>query len=90
MKRRTAARSLGSDSPAEAREAVLGSVDDGRAYLVVNLDRSLVEHGLDAVPVAREAGKKIGGGGGGRPNLGEAGGRIPTASKRRTRLRGAS
>jgi alanyl-tRNA synthetase len=60
-----------------AQAVLLGSVDDGRAYLVVNLDRSLVERGLDAVPVAREAGKKIGGGGGGRPNLGEAGGRNP-------------
>jgi alanyl-tRNA synthetase len=60
-----------------ARAVLLGSVDDGRAYLVVNLDRALVERGLDAVPVAREAGKKIGGGGGGRPNLGEAGGKNP-------------
>jgi alanyl-tRNA synthetase len=60
-----------------AQAVVLGSVDDGRAYLVVNLDRSLVERGIDAVPVAREAGKKIGGGGGGRPNLGEAGGKNP-------------
>ncbi len=60
-----------------AQAVLLGSVDDGRAYLVVNLDRSLVERGIDAVPVAREAGKKIGGGGGGRPNLGEAGGKNP-------------
>jgi alanyl-tRNA synthetase len=60
-----------------AQAVVLGSVDDGRAYLVVNLDKSLVERGIDAVPVAREAGKKIGGGGGGRPNLGEAGGKNP-------------
>jgi alanyl-tRNA synthetase len=29
------------------------------------------------VPVARAAGRKIGGGGGGRPNLGEAGGKNP-------------
>jgi alanyl-tRNA synthetase len=60
-----------------AQAVLLGSVDDGRAYLVVNLDKSLVDRGLDAVPVAREAGKKIGGGGGGRPNLGEAGGKNP-------------
>jgi alanyl-tRNA synthetase len=61
----------------QAQAVVLGSIDDGRAYLVVNLDRSLVDRGIDAVPVAREAGKKIGGGGGGRPNLGEAGGKNP-------------
>ena len=61
----------------QADAVLLGSVDNGRAYLVVNLDRSLVEQGHDAVAVAREAAKKIGGGGGGRPNLAEAGGKNP-------------
>jgi alanyl-tRNA synthetase len=56
---------------------LLGSVDDGRAYLVVNIDSSLVDRGLDAVAVAREAAKKIGGGAGGRPDLAEAGGKNP-------------
>jgi alanyl-tRNA synthetase len=60
-----------------ADAVLLGSIDNGRAYLVVNLDRSLVERGHDAVAVAREAAKKIGGGGGGRPNLAEAGGKNP-------------
>jgi alanyl-tRNA synthetase len=60
-----------------ASAVLLGSVDDGRAYLVVNIDRSLVDQGLDAVAVAREAAKKIGGGGGGRPTLAEAGGKNP-------------
>jgi alanyl-tRNA synthetase len=69
-----------SDQIRQSRKAVavlLGSVDDGRAYLVVNLDRSLVERGADAVAVARKAAKKIGGGGGGRPTLAEAGGKNP-------------
>jgi alanyl-tRNA synthetase len=61
----------------KALAVLLGSVDDGRAYLVVNIDPSLVEQGVDAVAVAREAAKKIGGGGGGRPNLAEAGGKNP-------------
>jgi alanyl-tRNA synthetase len=61
----------------QATAVLLGSVDDGRAYFVVNLDRSAVERGVDAVAVAKEAAKKIGGGGGGRPNLGEAGGKNP-------------
>ena len=61
----------------QAAAVLLGSVDEGRAYLVVNLDRSLVEQGLDAVEVARKAAKKIGGGGGGRPDLAEAGGKNP-------------
>ncbi len=60
-----------------ATAVLLGSVDDGRAYLVVNIDDSLVEKGVDAVAVAREAAKKIGGGGGGRPSLAEAGGKNP-------------
>jgi alanyl-tRNA synthetase len=61
----------------QASAVLLGSVDDGRAYLVVNLDRSLVEKGVDAVAVAKEAAKKIGGGGGGKPTLAEAGGKNP-------------
>ena len=69
-----------SDQLRQSRKAdavLLGSVDDGRAYLVVNLDPSLVEKGLDAVQVARKAAEKIGGGGGGRPTLAEAGGKDP-------------
>jgi alanyl-tRNA synthetase len=61
----------------QANAVLLGSVDDGRAYLVVNLDRAAVDRGADAVVIAREAAKKIGGGGGGRPNLAEAGGKNP-------------
>jgi alanyl-tRNA synthetase len=60
-----------------ARAVLLGSVDDGRVYLVVNVDSSLVEAGVDAVAVARAAAEKIEGGGGGRPNLAEAGGKNP-------------
>jgi alanyl-tRNA synthetase len=56
---------------------IVGSVDDGRAYLVVNLDESLVERGLDASRLVREIGRHIGGGGGGRPTLAEAGGKNP-------------
>jgi alanyl-tRNA synthetase len=69
-----------SDRIRQAKNAdavLLGSVDDGRAYLVVNIDRSLVEKGVDAVEIARRAAVKIGGGGGGRPTLAEAGGRNP-------------
>src|SRR5919201_2951226 len=59
-------------------DAVLaGSVDDGRVYVVVNLDPALPEAGVDAVAVVRELGSYIGGGGGGRPTLAEAGGRNP-------------
>ena len=61
----------------QADAVLLGSVDNGRAYLVVNLDSALVERGADAVAVVREAAKKIDGGGGGRPTLAEAGGKNP-------------
>jgi alanyl-tRNA synthetase len=69
-----------SDQIRQAKKAMavlLGSVDDGRVYLVVNVDPSLVDAGVDAVAIAREAAKKIEGGGGGRPNLAEAGGKNP-------------
>jgi alanyl-tRNA synthetase len=64
----------------EGAVAVLaGSTDDGRAFLVVNLDQSLADRGIDAVPLVREAAKHIQGGGGGRPTLAEAGGKKPEA-----------
>ena len=56
---------------------VLGAREDGRVHLVVNLDRSLEERGLDAVKVVREAAALMGGGGGGRPTMARAGGREP-------------
>jgi len=61
----------------KAAGVIVGSVDDGRVYLVVNLDESLVGRGLDAAKLVRELGKHIDGGGGGRPTLGEAGGKNP-------------
>jgi alanyl-tRNA synthetase len=56
---------------------VLGSRDNGRVHLLVNLDRSLEQRGLDAVKVVREAAALVGGGGGGRPTMAQAGGREP-------------
>jgi alanyl-tRNA synthetase len=56
---------------------IVGSVEDGRAFLVVNFDESLVQRGLDATQVVRDLGKHIGGGGGGKPTLAEAGGKNP-------------
>jgi alanyl-tRNA synthetase len=61
----------------KAAGVIVGSIDDGRAYLVVNLDQSLVGRGLDAVQLVRELGRHIEGGGGGRATLAEAGGRNP-------------
>jgi len=61
----------------KADGAIVASVDDGRAFLVVNFDQSLVDRGLDAVAFVRELGRHIGGGGGGKPTLAEAGGKNP-------------
>ncbi len=59
----------------KADGAIVASADDGRAYLVINFDESLVARGLDASQLIRELGRHIGGGGGGKPTLAEAGGR---------------
>ncbi|HEY7561679.1 MAG TPA: alanine--tRNA ligase [Gaiellaceae bacterium] len=56
---------------------VVGSREDGRVHLVVNLDRSVEERGVDAVEVVRQAAALVGGGGGGRPGMARAGGRDP-------------
>jgi len=61
----------------KADGVIVASVDDGRVYLVINLDESLQARGLDAVELVRQLGPLIGGGGGGKPTLAEAGGRNP-------------
>jgi alanyl-tRNA synthetase len=61
----------------KADGVIIGSVEDGRAFLVVNFDESLVQRGLDATQLVRDLGKHIGGGGGGKPTLAEAGGKNP-------------
>jgi alanyl-tRNA synthetase len=61
----------------KADGAIVASVDDGRAYLVINFDETLVGRGLDATQLVRDLGKHIGGGGGGKPTLAEAGGKNP-------------
>jgi alanyl-tRNA synthetase len=56
-----------------AMAVVLASADEGKVALVVNLDNSVTQ--VDAVALVRELGPIIGGGGGGRPTLAEAGGK---------------
>jgi alanyl-tRNA synthetase len=62
-----------------AAAVLLGSTDDGRAFLVFNLDQALADKGVDAVELVRDAAKHIEGGGGGRATLAEAGGKKPEA-----------
>jgi alanyl-tRNA synthetase len=56
---------------------VLGTREDGRVHLIVSLDRSLEDRGLDAVQVVKQAAALVGGGGGGRPTMARAGGKDP-------------
>jgi alanyl-tRNA synthetase len=57
---------------------VLGTVLDGRPALVASVTQDVVEKGADAVGIVRELGRVIGGGGGGRPTMAQAGGSDPT------------
>jgi alanyl-tRNA synthetase len=57
----------------DAVAVVLASADEGKVALVVNLDKSVER--IDAVSVVRQLGPIIGGGGGGRATLAEAGGK---------------
>ena len=54
---------------------VAGSVFEGKPSITVMLTDSLVQTGLDAVKIAREAAKEIQGGGGGQPFFASAGGK---------------
>jgi alanyl-tRNA synthetase len=54
---------------------LLGTAGDGRVQLVANFAPSVVERGVRADEVVRVAAKIVGGGGGGRDTMAQAGGR---------------
>ena len=54
---------------------VLGAVHDNRPTIVAMVTPDLVNRGLHAGNIAREVAKVMGGGGGGRPDMAQAGGR---------------
>jgi alanyl-tRNA synthetase len=56
---------------------VLGGADDGKVALVASFSESAVGAGLSAADVIKDAAKLVGGGGGGRDNVAQAGGRDP-------------
>ncbi|MGC8838445.1 MAG: DHHA1 domain-containing protein, partial [Anaerolineae bacterium] len=56
---------------------VLGAVMDGRPALVAAVTPDLVKRGLHAGDLVKKVAEVVGGGGGGRPTLAEAGGRDP-------------
>jgi len=56
---------------------VLGAIIDGKPGLVAAVTPDLVEAGLKADDLVKEVAEVVGGGGGGRPTLAQAGGRDP-------------
>ena len=49
--------------------------DDGKVTLIAGLSRELTEKGLDSIQWIRSVAGLIGGGGGGRPDMAQAGGK---------------
>ncbi|MCZ7605514.1 MAG: DHHA1 domain-containing protein [Planctomycetota bacterium] len=66
---------LGQDSGPSA--VVLGSRGDGRALLLVAFTKDLVGRGLHAGKIVGEMARLVGGGGGGKPDVAQAGGKDP-------------
>jgi alanyl-tRNA synthetase len=56
---------------------VLGAVTDGKVALIASVAPSLVERGLKAGELVKVAAQVVGGGGGGRDTMAQAGGRDP-------------
>ena len=56
---------------------ILGTVENGRVTLIASLSSDLVKKGLHAGKIAGEVAKIVGGGGGGRADMAQAGGQIP-------------
>ena len=56
---------------------ILGAVLEGRPSMIVMATRDVAAQGFDAGIVVRFAAMAMGGGGGGRPDMGQAGGRDP-------------
>lgn len=56
---------------------VLGTVEDGKVALSAAISKDLIKRGLSASDCVKTAAKVVGGGGGGRPDMAEAGGKDP-------------
>jgi len=55
--------------------AVLATVNNGKPIIIAAVTDDLIKRGIKAGDIVREVAKMVGGGGGGRPNLAQAGGR---------------
>ncbi|MGN7468507.1 alanine--tRNA ligase [Brevibacillus sp. SAFN-007a] len=57
---------------------VLGSVDGEKVNLVAGVTKDLMEQGVHAGKIIKEVAARCGGGGGGRPDMAQAGGKDPS------------
>lgn len=57
---------------------VVGAVSDGKVNLVAAVTPDLVQQGFHAGKLVKEAASRCGGGGGGRPDMAQAGGKDPS------------
>ncbi|WP_153464640.1 alanine--tRNA ligase [Sediminibacillus terrae] len=56
---------------------LLGAVSDGKVQLAAGVSKDLVEQGYHAGKLIKETAQRCGGGGGGRPDMAQAGGKNP-------------
>ncbi|MGM0652303.1 MAG: DHHA1 domain-containing protein [Bacillota bacterium] len=63
----------------ESVVVVLGSVHDGKVMLVGSASKDLIERGIHANKIIKEVARQVGGGGGGKPELAQAGGKDASA-----------
>jgi len=61
----------------ESGVALFATVSNGKPLLVATVTEDLIGRGIKAGDLVREVAQMVGGGGGGRPNLAQAGGRDP-------------
>lgn len=57
---------------------VLGSVDGEKVNLVAGVTKDLMDQGIHAGKIIKEVATRCGGGGGGRPDMAQAGGKDPS------------
>ncbi|QED48735.1 alanine--tRNA ligase [Cytobacillus dafuensis] len=56
---------------------VLGSVNDGKVNIIAGVTNDLIKKGYEAGKIVKEVATRCGGGGGGRPDMAQAGGKDP-------------
>lgn len=60
----------------ESIAIVLGATEDGRVILITCFSKDLTKRGLHAGHIAKDIAKIVGGGGGGKPDMAQAGGQL--------------